>query len=122
MDESSATISSNGHGPRTPADRRRWAALVVLCVGQLMIVLDVTVVNVALPTIQRELHFSQASLAWVVNAYLLTFGGLLLLAGRMGDIVGRKRIFVAGIAAFSVASLLCGLAGTSTLLIIARFV
>src|SRR6058998_3379464 len=122
MDESSTTISSNGHGPRTPANRRRWAALVVLCVGQLMIVLDVTVVNVALPTIQRDLHFSQASLAWVVNAYLLTFGGLLLLAGRMGDLVGRKRIFVAGIAAFSVASLLCGLADSSTLLIVARFV
>src|SRR5213595_2018786 len=95
------------------ADRRRWMALVVLCAGQLMIVLDVTVVNVALPTIQRELHFSQASLAWVINAYLLTFGGLLLLAGRMGDIVGRKRIFVAGVAAFSVASLLCGLADSS---------
>src|SRR5437764_11483050 len=89
--------------------RRRWAALVVLCLGQLMIVLDVTVVNVALPTIQRELHFSQASLAWVVNAYLLTFGGLMLLAGRMGDIVGRKRIFVAGLSAFTVASLLFGL-------------
>src|SRR5256714_11071886 len=122
MDEPSATISSNGQGLGTTANRRRWAALVVLCVGQLMIVLDVTVVNVALPTIQRELHFSQASLAWVVNAYLLTFGGLLLLAGRMGDIVGRKRIFVAGIAAFSVASLLCGLADTSALLIAARFV
>src|SRR5256885_7889480 len=116
MDESptTTTISSNGQGLGTTANRRRWAALVVLCVGQLMIVLDVTVVNVALPTIQRELHFSQASLAWVVNAYLLTFGGLLLLAGRMGDIVGRKRIFVAGIAAFSVASLLCGLADSST--------
>src|SRR5205823_12914758 len=122
MDESTTTISSNGHGPRTPADRRRWAALVVLCVGQLMVGLDVTVVNVALPTIQRELHFSQASLAWVVNAYLLTFGGLLLLAGRMGDLVGRKRIFVAGIAAFTVASLLCGLANSETLLIGARFV
>src|SRR5438105_6169371 len=104
MDEPRSAISGNGHGPGTPASRRRWAALVVLCVGQLMIVLDVTVVNVALPTIQRELHFSQASLAWVVNAYLLTFGGLLLLAGRLGDMVGRKRIFVAGVAAFSVAS------------------
>src|SRR5437868_14971839 len=112
MDESTTTISSNGHGPRTPADRRRWAALVVLCLGQLMIVLDVTVVNVALPTIQRQLHFSQASLAWVVNAYLLTFGGLMRLAGRMGDIVGRKKIFVAGRTAFTVASLLCGLAGS----------
>src|SRR5437763_7022441 len=122
MDESTTTISSNGHGPRTPADRRRWAALVVLCVGQLMIVLDVTVVNVALPTIQRELHFSQASLAWVVNAYLLTFGGLMLLAGRLGDVVGRKKIFIAGTAAFTVASLLCGLANSEALLIAARFV
>src|SRR6184192_2965040 len=104
------------------ADRRRWMALVVLCAGQLMIVLDVTVVNVALPTIQRELHFSQASLAWVVNAYLLTFGGLMLLAGRLGDIVGRKRIFVTGLAAFSVASLLCGLSDSEALLIAARFV
>src|SRR5436853_2704126 len=113
--------SPNGHGA-DPVNRRRWAALVVLCIGQLMIVLDVTVVNVALPTIQRELHFSQASLAWVVNAYLLTFGGLLLLAGRLGDMVGRKRIFVAGVAAFSVASLACGLANSEVLLIVARFV
>jgi EmrB/QacA subfamily drug resistance transporter len=113
--------SPNGDGAATH-DRRRWAALVVLCLGQLMIVLDVTVVNVALPTIQRELHFSQASLAWVVNAYLLTFGGLMLLAGRMGDIVGRKRIFVAGLSAFTVASLLCGLANSEGLLIAARFV
>src|SRR6266540_5868086 len=103
-------------------DRRRWMALVVLCARQLMIVLDVTVVNVALPTIQRELHFSQASLAWVVNAYLLTFGGLMLLAGRLGDLVGRKMVFVAGVAAFSVASLLCGIANNASLLIAARFV
>jgi EmrB/QacA subfamily drug resistance transporter len=112
--------SPNGGGA-TAGNRRRWAALVVLCLGQLMIVLDVTVVNVALPTIQRELHFSQASLAWVVNAYLLTFGGLMLLAGRMGDIVGRKRIFVAGLSAFTLASLLCGLANNEGLLIAARF-
>src|SRR5438067_12189859 len=106
MDDARSVISTNGHGLIAPpaADRRRWAALVVLCVGQLMIVLDVTVVNVALPTIQRELHFSQTSLAWVVNAYLLTFGGLLLLAGRVGDIVGRKRIFIAGVGSFVVAS------------------
>src|SRR5438067_9648963 len=104
MDESSATISSNGHGGADPVNRRRWAALVVLCIGQLMIVLDVTVVNVALPTIQRELHFSQASLAWVVNAYLLSFGGLMLLAGRLGDITGRKRVFIAGMGSFVVAS------------------
>jgi EmrB/QacA subfamily drug resistance transporter len=97
-------------------------ALVVLCVGQLMIVLDVTVVNVALPTIQRELHFSQSSLAWVVNAYLLAFGGLMLLAGRLGDLMGRKRVFLVGVAAFTVASLLCGLANDRTELVIARFV
>src|SRR5256885_9647688 len=105
MKDPNATISTNGDGARAATNRRRWAALVVLCIGQLMIVLDVTVVNVALPTIQRELHFSQASLAWVVNAYLLTFGGLMLLAGRVGDIVGRKKIFVCGVAAFTVASL-----------------
>ena len=115
----SSAISTNGHAR---ADRRRWAALVVLCAGQLMIVLDVTVVNVALPTIQRELHFSQSSLAWVVNAYLLTFGGLLLLAGRLGDIVGRKRIFTAGVASFVAASALCGFADSDTMLIAARFV
>src|SRR5438270_6186347 len=114
--------SSNGQGALTASNRRRWSALVVLCLGQLMIVLDVTVVNVALPTIQRELHFSQASLAWVVNAYLLTFGGLMLLAGRLGDVVGRKKIFVAGTAAFVTASLLCGLANTAALLIAARFI
>src|SRR4051812_33130359 len=83
------------------ADRRRWMALYVLCVGMLMIVLDVTVVNVALPTIQNDLGFSQSSLAWVVNAYLITFGGLLLLAGRFGDILGRKNIFMAGPVPFS---------------------
>jgi EmrB/QacA subfamily drug resistance transporter len=115
--------SPNGHGPdASAANRRRWAALVVLCLGQLMIVLDVTVVNVALPTIQRELHFSQASLAWVVNAYLLTFGGLMLLAGRMGDLLGRKKVFATGVGMFTVASLLCGLATSGPLLIAARFV
>jgi EmrB/QacA subfamily drug resistance transporter len=102
--------------------RRRWFTLVVLCVGQLMIVLDATVVNVALPAIQRQLHFSSSSLAWVVNAYLLTFGGLLLLAGRIGDLVGRARLFLTGLAAFSVASALCGLAPTAGVLVGARFV
>ena len=81
------------------SDRRRWMALYVLCVGMLMIVLDVTVVNVALPTIQNDLGFSQSSLAWVVNAYLIAFGGLLLLAGRFGDILGRKNVFMAGLVA-----------------------
>src|ERR687896_1467401 len=103
-------------------DARRWLALVVLCVGMLMIVLDVTVVNVALPAIQSDLGFSQSSLAWVVNAYLISFGGLLLLAGRLGDLVGRRRIFMIGLAVFTVASLLCGLAQSQAMLIGARFI
>ena len=86
---------------QTMTDRNRWIALYVLCVGMLMIVLDVTVVNVALPSIQDDLGFSQSSLAWVVNAYLIAFGGLLLLAGRFGDILGRKGIFMAGLAVFT---------------------
>ena len=102
-------------------DRSRWTALYVLCVGMLMIVLDVTIVNVALPSIQDDLGFSTSSLAWVVNAYLIAFGGLLLLAGRLGDLVGRRRVFLAGLAVFSVASLLCGLAQTQGMLIGARF-
>ena len=103
-------------------DRNRWIALYVLCVGMLMIVLDVTVVNVALPSIQDDLGFSQSSLAWVVNAYLIAFGGLLLLAGRFGDILGRKRVFMAGLGVFTVASVLCGIAQTQELLVAARFV
>ena len=105
-----------------PLDRRRWVALVVLCTGMLMIVLDQTIVNVALPSIQRDLGFSQSSLAWVVNAYLIAFGGLLLLAGRLGDLVGRKRVFLVGLAVFTTASALCGLAQSQVLLIAARFV
>jgi EmrB/QacA subfamily drug resistance transporter len=105
----------------TVPDQRRWLALVVLCVGMLMIVLDVTVVNVALPSIQTDLGFSQSSLAWVVNAYLISFGGLLLLAGRLGDLVGRKRVFMIGLAVFTVASLLCGVAQSQGMLIGARF-
>src|SRR5213596_3006896 len=89
-------------------DRNRWIALYVLCAGMLMIVLDVTVVNVALPSIKQDLGFSGSSLAWVVNAYLIAFGGLLLLAGRFGDILGRKNVFMAGIALFTVASFVCG--------------
>ena len=104
------------------AGRRRWLALVVLCVGQLMIVLDATVVNVALPTIQRDLHFSQSSLAWVINAYLITFGGLLLLAGRLGDLIGPKRIFISGLTVFTTASAICGFAQSQAELIVARFV
>src|SRR3954469_20561888 len=103
-------------------DKHRWIALYVLCVGMLMIVLDVTVVNVALPSIQDDLHFTQSSLAWVVNAYLIAFGGLLLLAGRLGDLIGRKRMFLAGLGVFTVASLLCGAAQTQEMLVAARFV
>jgi EmrB/QacA subfamily drug resistance transporter len=103
-------------------DRNRWIALYVLCVGMLMIVLDVTVVNVALPSIQDDLGFSQSSLAWVVNAYMISFGGLLLLAGRFGDILGRKNVFLAGLGVFTVASYLCGVAQTQEVLVAARFV
>src|SRR5213592_2855726 len=102
-------------------DRRRWAALMVVCLAQLMIVLDVTIVNVALPSIQHDLHFSQTALTWVVNAFLITFGSLLLLAGRLGDLVGRKRVFQAGLVTFTLASLLCGIAPTDAALIGARF-
>jgi EmrB/QacA subfamily drug resistance transporter len=102
--------------------RRRWVALYVLCLGMLMIVLDVTVVNVALPSIRNDLGFSQASLAWVVNAYLIAFGGLLLLAGRFGDLLGRKSIFLAGLGVFTAASLLCGVAQSQWMLVAARFV
>src|SRR5256714_5743851 len=103
-------------------DRTRWIALYVLCAGVLMIVLDVTVVNVALPSIQNDLGFSQAGLACVVNAYLISFGGLLLLAGRFGDILGRKDVFLAGLGLFTVASLACGLADSQVVLVAARFV
>jgi EmrB/QacA subfamily drug resistance transporter len=106
--------------PSQPADSRRWATLIVVCCAQLMIVLDVTIVNVALPAIQQDLHFSQANLTWVVNAFLVTFGSLLLLAGRLGDLVGRKRVFLAGLVTFSLASLLCGVASTEAELIGAR--
>ena len=100
--------------------RRQWIALVVLCLGQLMIVLDVTVVNVALPSIQRDLHFSSSSLAWVINAYLITFAGFLLLAGRLGDLLGRKRVFISGLATFTAASALCGASQSEAMLIVAR--
>jgi EmrB/QacA subfamily drug resistance transporter len=103
-------------------DRNRWIALYVLCVGVLMIVLDVTVVNVALPSIKEDLGFSQSSLAWVVNAYLIAFGGLLLLAGRLGDLIGRRSIFLAGLAVFTAASVVCGAAQSQGMLVAARFV
>jgi EmrB/QacA subfamily drug resistance transporter len=107
--------------PTAASSRRRWLALVVICFGQFMVVVDGTIVNVALPSIQRDLHFTQADLTWVVNAYLITFGSLLLLAGRAGDLVGRKKVFLAGIVLFTAASVLCGLAQDPTTLIAARF-
>ncbi len=103
-------------------DRSRWLALYVLCAGMLMIVLDATIVNVALPSIQDDLGFSQSNLAWVVNAYLIPFGGLLLLAGRLGDLIGKRKIFLAGLAVFIFASLLCALSQSQGMLIGARFV
>src|SRR4051812_6222535 len=98
-------------------DTNRWTALVILCVGMLMIVLDATVVNVALPSIQDDLGFSQSSLAWVVNAYLIAFGGLLLLAGRIGDLVSRRGMFLAGLVVFTTASLACGAAQSQAMLV-----
>ena len=99
-----------------------WLTLVVVCFAQFMVVLDATVVNVALPSIQTDLGFTSSSLAWVVNAYLIAFGGLLLLAGRLGDLLGRRRIFMVGLAVFVAASALCGLAQSQSLLVGARFV
>jgi EmrB/QacA subfamily drug resistance transporter len=100
----------------------RWLSLMVLCTGFLLIVIDMTIVNVALPSIQRDLRFSQAGLAWVINAYLIAFAGLLLLAGRMGDLFGRKRVYLIGLGIFTVASLLCGLSFDQRILIAARFI
>src|SRR5512133_256947 len=106
----------------TTDSRTRWLALYVLCLASLMIVLDVTIVGVALPSIRQDLGFSETSLAWVVNAYLLTYGGFLLLGGRLGDLFGHRRLFIAGISTFTVASLACGLATTQWFLVAARSV
>jgi EmrB/QacA subfamily drug resistance transporter len=110
---------------KTPAqsassDRRRWIALAVLCLGQLMMVLDATIVNVALPSIQRNLHFTQSNLTWVIDGYMITFGGFLLLAGRFGDLVGRKKVFLSGLVLFVAASILCGASTSQAMLIGAR--
>jgi MFS family permease len=102
--------------------RTRWFALYVLCLGSLMIVLDVTIVNVALPSIREDLGFSQTSLPWVVNAYVLRYGGFLLLGGRLGDLFGHRRLFLSGITLFTLASLACGLATTQGFLVAARAV
>lgn len=102
--------------------RSRWLALYVLCLGDLMIVLDSSIVNVALPSIQEDLGFSQSALAWVVNAYLLTFGGFLLLSGRLGDLLGNRRVFLGGVVSFTLASIACGLAPSAGLLVVGRAV
>ena len=114
-------VTATEHKIARDSDRRRWIALFVVCLGQLMIILDTTIVNVALPSIQSDLHFSQSSLTWVVDGYLITFGSLLLLAGRLGDLFGRKRIFLLGVLAFTAASLLCGIAPSGGALVVARF-
>src|SRR5688572_10988070 len=113
---------SNSRVEEAAAERNRWIALYVLCVGMLMIVLDATIVNVALPSIQGDLGFSQSDLAWVVNGYLIAFGGLLLLSGRLGDLIGRKDVFMVGMAIFLAASLVCGFAQSQELLVGARFI
>src|SRR5260370_14736613 len=100
----------------------RWLSLSILCTGFLLIVVDMTIVNVALPSIQRDLRFSQSGLAWVINAYLIAFGGFLLLAGRLGDLFGRKRVYLIGLGIFIGASVLCGLSFSQPMLIGARFV
>src|SRR5881394_3048860 len=123
-DEEANKMSANGavaaEAPKAVEDSSRWLALYVLCAGMLMIVLDITVVNVALPSIKDDLGFSQSSLAWVVNAYLITFGGLLLLAGRIGDLIGRRTVFLYGLAVFVAASILCGASQSEAMLIGAR--
>jgi len=119
MTETTAVTATSAKGAPERATNR-WLILVIACLAQFMVVLDATVVNVALPSIQRGLHFSPSSLQWVVNAYTLIFGGFLLLGGRAGDLLGRKRLFIVGVALFSGASLLNGLAQSSGMLIAGR--
>jgi len=117
------TIPAPRLGSEDPAgDRRRWIALVVVCLAMLMNALDGSIVNVALPDIQRSLHFSQSGLTWVVDAYLITFGSFLLMAGRLGDLIGRKKVFLFGVTLFTVASIACGSAQGQAVLVAARFV
>src|ERR1700730_11970369 len=105
----------------SPKVSRRWLALIIVCFGMLMNALDQTIVNIALPTMQRDLHMSPAGLAWVIDAYLITFGGALLVAGRLGDLIGRKKVFLSGVVLFTVASGACGAAGNQAVLVISRF-
>jgi MFS family permease len=116
------TLSAAAAGAGIQSTDRRWLALLILCLGDLMIVLDVTIVGVALPSIRGDLGFSEESLAWVVNAYLISFGGFLLLGGRLGDLFGHRRLFLAGVALFTAASAVCGVAGSQGVLIAARAV
>ena len=120
-DQSENPVISSISDSDSHTERSRWIALYVLCAGVLMIVLDATVVNVALPAIQKDLGFSQSGLAWVVNAYLIAFGGLLLLSGRLGDLISRRDVFITGLVLFTIASLLCGLAQNDVMLVAARF-
>src|SRR5262245_49735259 len=123
MDQGYSVDAPRRHNHESVAEpRNRWLALIVLCCGDLMIVLDTTIVNVALPSIRTDLRFTETSLVWVVNAYMLTFGGFLLLGGRLGDFYGHRRLFLIGIALFTVASLACGLSNTQGLLVAARAV
>src|SRR6204780_5372846 len=117
-----AQITASAAEITSKRERRRWIALAVLCLGQLMMVLDATIVNVALPSIQRDLHFTQGNLTWVIDAYLITFGGFLLLAGRFGDLGGRKKVFLSGLVLFVASSMLCGVADSQAMLIGARLI
>src|SRR5579863_4206629 len=116
------TIPADVTIPPSVGDRRRWIALVVVCLAMLMNALDGSIVNVALPAIQRSLHFSQSDLTWVVDAYLISFGSFLLMAGRLGDLIGRKKVFLAGVALFTLSSIVCGSADSQAMLVAARFV
>jgi len=116
------TMTATATPTAASTDRSRWLALYVLCAGTLMIVLDATIVNVALPSIQEDLGFSQSNLAWVVNAYLIAFGGLLMLAGRLGDLISRRGVFLTGLAIFTLASIACGMASSQEMLVAARFI
>src|ERR1700680_2857651 len=119
----SGTIPTPQPSPDSRAgDRRRWIALVVVCLAMFMNALDGSIVNVALPDIQRSLHFSQPNRTWVVDAYLISFGSFLLMAGRLGDLIGRKKVFLAGVTLFTLASIACGSADSQAMLVASRFV